>query len=62
MKSKAGRWLVVTVVVIVAIAIGLFEYPWERGVTPVSERDEIVAAETLLASKLSGKSNGSSCR
>jgi len=54
MKPKAWRWSIVTLVVIAVIAIGLIQYRGDRGVTPVSERDEIIAAEALLGSKLSG--------
>ncbi|MEO5715644.1 MAG: potassium-transporting ATPase subunit C [Luteolibacter sp.] len=40
--------------VIAVIAIGWIKYPMRHGVLPVSEREAIHAAESLLARKLSG--------
>ncbi len=54
MKPKAWRWIVATMLVITVIGIGLIKYPRDRGVLSVSKREEITAAESLLARKLSG--------
>ncbi len=54
MKTKACRWTIVTVALLIAvIAIGWVTY-LTRGVSPVSEKEEIAVATALLAEKLSG--------
>lgn len=54
MKTKACRWTIVTVALLIAvISIGWVTYLM-RGVSPVSEKEEIAVATALLAEKLSG--------
>lgn len=54
MKSKLWRWIVLTVIVLSVTATVIVKCRMDHAIRPVSTREEIAVAETLLARKLSG--------
>lgn len=54
MKSPVWRWVILTIMVVAVAVAAIVKYRAHRAVRPVSTREEVVVAETLLAEKLSG--------
>lgn len=54
MKTRAWRWTIAAVALMAVVAIFWISFPTLRGITPVSEKEEIAVATNLLVQKLSG--------
>ena len=54
MKSKFRRWIVLAAIVAAVTVAVIIKFQAKQSVRSVSSREEIVAAESLLARKLSG--------